>query len=238
MRAATILAILGTATLLGQAPQFEVATIKPNRSDGGINFPRLQNGTLTASNVSLLMLLQTAYDLTGSQITGPDWLDTDRFDVAGKSPEAVPDTDLMPMLQALLNDRFGVEAHHEMKEMPVYEMIVAKGGLKISPYKPGAPLPVGPRAERGGAAIMGTGTMAQLAKMMTSSAGRPVLDKTGLDGRYGYVLTFTPLPAQPSDQSPDFFTAVQEQLGLKLEPAKDKIDVLVIDHAERVPVEN
>ena len=90
---------------------------------------------------------------------------------------------------------------------------------------------------------MGTGTMAQLAKMVAGSAGRPVIDKTGLDGRYTYVLSFTPLAAQSPDQAadlgpPDIFTALQQQLGLKLEGKKGPVEVLAIDHMERTPVEN
>jgi uncharacterized protein (TIGR03435 family) len=185
------------------------------------------------------MLLQAAYDLTGPRIIGPGWLDEDRYDVEAKSPEGVPDSEMMPMLQALLKDRFRVSVHRETRGMPVYEMVVAKDGLKISPFDPTHP-PASPR-NVGGAVIMGAGTMPQLAKMMSSSAGRPVVDKTGLEGRYGYVLMFTPLSAQsetPSDSAPDFFAAVERQLGLKLEPKRDPIEVLVIDHAERVPTEN
>jgi uncharacterized protein (TIGR03435 family) len=236
------LVILAVAVLRAQSPEFEVATVKVNRTGSGrSNFPRLINSTLTAENVSLLMLLQAAYDLSASRITGPGWLESDRFDVAGKAPPGVPDSELMPMLQALLKDRFRLAVHRERKDMPVYEMTVAKGGLKMLPFDPARP-PVSPR-NRGGAVIIGTGTLRELAKMISEPAGRPVLDKTGLDGRYTYVLTFMPLsasaPESVSDSAPpDIFVAVQQQLGLKLEPRKDPVEVLVIDHAERVPSEN
>jgi uncharacterized protein (TIGR03435 family) len=237
--------ILGvnTATLSAQLPEFEVATIKVNQTgSGGSNFPTLKNGTLNARNVSLLMLLQAAYDLSVLRIVGPNWLDSDRYDLQGKSPQGVPDSEMAPMLQALLKDRFRISSHREMKEMSVYEMIVVKSGIKMSPYDATRPSVWPPNRNRGGAVIVGSGTMPQLAKMLTGSAGRPVLDNTGLDGRYNYLLTFTPLSAKSdilSDSAPpDLFAAVEQQLGLKLEPKKDSIEILVIDHAERVPIGN
>ena len=231
-----------TPQLLAQSPEFEVATIKVNQSgSGGSNFPTLKNGTLTAQNVSLGMLVQAAYDLSALRIVGPNWLDSDRYDVAGKAPQGVPDSELMPMLQGLLKERFQLSSHHETKEMPVFEMIIAKEGLKMSPFDTAHP-PVPPR-NRAGSVIMGAGTMPQLAGMLSRQAGKPVLDKTGLDGRYAYVLNFSPLSAQAAESAsdsalPDLFTAVQQQLGLRLESRKDSIDVLIIDHAERVPTGN
>jgi uncharacterized protein (TIGR03435 family) len=239
---AVLLFEAGAARLPAQPAEFEVATIKVNQTgSASSNFPTLRNGTLSAQNVSLSMLLQTAYDLSALRIVGPNWLDSDRYDVAGKSPEGVPDGELMPMLQALLKDRFQISGHREMKEMPVFEMVIAKDGLKMSAYDPTHP-PVAPR-NRGAATIMGSGTMTQLARMMTRPAGRPVVDKTGLSGRYNYILNFTPLSDQTAEGSsesgpPDLFTAVQQQLGLKFESKKDPIEILVIDHAERVPAGN
>ena len=148
----------------------------------------------------------------------------------------------MPMLQALLKDRFRISGHREMKEMPVFEMVVAKDGLKMSAYDPAHP-PIPPNRNRGGATTIGSGTMPQLARMMTRPAGRPVVDKTGLSGRYNYILSFTPLSALTAESAsesgpPDLFTAVQQQLGLKFESKKGSIEILVIDHAERGPVGN
>jgi uncharacterized protein (TIGR03435 family) len=234
--------------LQAQSPAFEVATAKVNRTgDNGATSPELRNGTLTARNVSMKMLLRTAYDLSESRITGPDWLDSDRFDVAAKSPQGVPDSELMPMLQALLKDRFHLVAHREMKEMPVFDMVVAKGGLKMSPFDPAHPAP--PRGPPGGSmdftaiSTNGVATMSQLALRLTASAGRPVFDKTGVEGRYGFFLMYTPIAAQsangaPGSGAPDFFTAVQQQLGLRLEPTKASVEILVVAAADRVPTEN
>lgn len=238
--AAAVILLAAAPPARAQSTEFEVASIKANRTgSGGSNLPYLRNGTLTATNVSLLMLLESAYDLSAARIIGRAWLDSDRYDVAGKAPQGIPDTEMMPMLQAMLKDRFRVSVHREIKEMPVYEMVVARDGLKISPFDP-EHFPTAPRNLRGGV-IMGGGTMEQLAKLIAGPAGKPVVDKTGLDGRYSYVLTYTPLSAQSdnaADPELDIFQAVQQQLGLKLEAKKDPIEVLVIDHAERVPSGN
>ena len=134
---------LGLAGILisAQAQEFEVATVKPNRSgQNGDRRPDLQNGVLTARNVTLHMMLRAAYELHESRIIGPDWLDSDRFDLAGKAPAGVPDTEFMPMLQALLKERFQLAVHRETKEMPVFDMVVAKGGLKIWQFDPARPV--------------------------------------------------------------------------------------------------
>ena len=177
MRMATILLVTGNvaAALWAQAPAFEVATVKLNRTDGnGGGYPGLRGGLLTGRNCSLRMMLRAAYDLSESRITGPDWLDGDRFDLAGKAPQGVPDTELMPMLQTLLKDRFKVAVHREMKAMPVFDMVVAKGGLKLSLSDPAHPFPT-PPPNPGGAMNIGAGTMPQIAQRLTGAAGRPVL---------------------------------------------------------------
>lgn len=238
-----LVAGIGAAALLAQSPAFEVATVKLNRTDGnGGGYPGLRNGILAARNCSLRMMLRIAYDLSENRIIGPDSLDGNRFDLAGKAPQGVPDTELMPMLQTLLKDRFKVAVHREMKEMPVFDMVVAKGGLKLSLSDPAHPFPA-PPPNPGGAMNVGAGTMPQIAQRLTGAAGRPVLDKTGLEGRYGFLLIYTPLSAQKADNEassgpPDFFTAVELQLGLKLEPKNEPIEVLVVDHAELLPTEN
>jgi uncharacterized protein (TIGR03435 family) len=231
------------SALRAQSSAFEVATVKVNRSgSGGSNLPRLTNGRLSAENVTLKQLLQVAYDLNALQLSGPGWLDSDRFDLAAKSPQGVPDSDLMPMLQSLLKERFQLTLHRENKEMPVYDLIVAKDGLKISVFDPSH---IPPTPPRNGAAsmIIGAMTMSQLARNLTPAAGRPVADKTGLEGRYFCAVTFSPLTAQANsnmaDVAPlDIFAAVQQQLGLKLEPTKAAREILVVDHAERIPREN
>jgi len=239
---AILIAMATGPALRAQSQSFEVATVKPNRSgDGSSNYPQLANGRLTAENATLKMILQAAYGVTSLQIIGPDWLNSDRFDLAAKSPEGVPDSNLMPMLQALLKDRFQLTAHRENREMPVYDLLVATGGLKISLFDP-AHIPPAPPRNGAAAMIIGPMTMAQFANTLTSAAGRPVVNKTGLEGRYFCAVTFSPLAARATGTAgadgPDIFAAVQEQLGLKLEARKEPIEVLVVDRAERVPREN
>jgi uncharacterized protein (TIGR03435 family) len=231
-----------SARLLAQSPSFEVATIKLNDSgSGGSGFPGLKNGILSARNVSLKMMLQSAYDFSPLRVIGPDWLDSGRFDLAGKAPAGVPDTELAPMLQTLLKERFHVEVHREMKEMPVYEMVIASGGVKMLPFDPERKFSgINPH---GNMIFAPSATMPELATRMTGFAGRPIIDRTGLEGRYAAVLIFmrpdaTAAEAAAPDAPPDFFTAVQKQLGLKLEPKKEPIEVLVVDHADRLPTDN
>ena len=226
--------------LWAQSPVFEVTSVKVNRSgDGGSNSPRLVNGRLTAQNTTLRNILQVAYGLGPVEINGPGWIESDRFDLDGKSPEGVADTALMPMLQALVKDRFQLTAHRETRETPVFELIVMKAGPKFSAFDP-AHIPPTPPRNGAGAMIIGPMTMEQLAGSLSRPAGRPVVNETGLSGRYFCAVTYSPLSAQGNgDSGPgDIFAAVQEQLGLKLEAAKAPIEFLVVDRAERVPTQN
>jgi uncharacterized protein (TIGR03435 family) len=240
LAAAMTLLEIAAPALRAQSPEFEVASIKASRADSGSSFS-FQNGKVAVTNASLLALVQRAYDLGTSRVVGPSWLDSDRYDVLAKSQPGVSDSDMRPMLQNFLKDRFRLSVHWDKKEMPVYEMVVAKDGLKIKPFDP-AHLQQEFKPGRGGMSmIMGVGTMTKLAKSISGSAGRPVIDKTGLEGQYVYQVTFDSLSAQSesaSDPAPDFFAAVEQQLGLKLESKRAPVEVLVIDHAERMPIEN
>ncbi len=244
----TLFALIGLAVALrAQSPAFEVASVKTHPAgDNGFGSPDFKNGTFTARNVSMRRLLRSAYGLSDLQITGPDWLDSDRYDLVAKSPQGMPDTELMPMLQALLKERFHLAVHREMKEMPVFEMVIAKGGLKIWLFDPARPVPKPPLPANVTSAMTasnGVFTMPQLATHLTGAAGRPVLDKTGLEGRYCFFLFWTQLSADAADAAggsgpPDFFAAVEQQLGLRLEPKKESVEILVVDRVDRVPTEN
>ena len=225
------------------ATTFEVATVRPNKSGGGATLvPGLRNGTLSARNASLEVLICYAYGVSGLQIVGPSWLDTEHFDLAGKAPQGVSDNQLMPLLQTLLKDRFHLAVHRETKVMPSYDMVVAKRGLKMAPPDPAHPLT--PPAGYHGRLMVGTSTMPELATRLTAEAGKVVLDKTGLNGRYSFMLlNWAPGPGAAqtngaADTGPDFFAAIEEQLGLKLEPNNEPVEVIVVDQANRTPVEN
>jgi uncharacterized protein (TIGR03435 family) len=143
---------------------------------------------------------------------------------------------LLPMLQALLTERFQLAVRRESRELPAYDLVVAKSGLKMHEFDVDHP-PVAPPRNGANSMVIGVFTMSQLSGMITSAAGRPVVDKTGLVGKYSLALTYSPLSAQDSGLI-DVFAALEQQLGLKLEPKKEALDTLVVDHAERVPAEN
>jgi uncharacterized protein (TIGR03435 family) len=194
--------------------------------------------SLTAKNSPVRWILEAAWDLSQRQITGPDWIDKDRYDLEARAPEGVPDTEIKPMLQALLKERFKLEAHVEMREMPVYNLVVAKEGPKIKPFDPEHP---GQRPARvpGASMLVGGFEVPQIAMALAGTAGRPVIDKTGLQGRYFLAIQYSQLGTNTeTDGAPDIFGAVQQQLGLKLEPAKAQVQVLFVDHLDRTPTEN
>jgi uncharacterized protein (TIGR03435 family) len=241
MRLFVALALAITAQ--AQSPKFEVTSVRVNHSEGQQErYPRLANGKLTAENTTMRTILQVAYGLTKIQITGPAWLDSDRFDLAATAPQGVPDTDLMPMLQSLLKDRFNFAAHNEKREMAVYNLLVLKDGPKFALFDP-AHIPPTPPRNGASSMIIGQMTMTGLAGQLTNTTGRLVLNKTGLEGNYFCAVTFTPLTTQANEVATgagalDIFAAIQLQLGLKMESAKEPVDILVVDRAERVPTEN
>ncbi len=267
------------------APTFEVASIKPSKpgpSKPGpflVGFQIARGAHFTVHGITPKMLVEEAYSVKDAQISqAPPWFNTDRYDIDAKPEEPVgaaidklrPDDQkdkLMQMVQALLADRFKLAISHESKEMPIYAMVVAKGGpkMKVSDFKPPEhpealpPMPSksGDRAMRGRIMmrpgnLTSTGIeMRMLADALSSFTGRPVIDKTNLSRRYEFTLQWTPdtpvagmgapggpeaTPA-PESNGPSLFTAIREQLGLRLESQKGPMDVLVITHAEK-PSEN
>jgi uncharacterized protein (TIGR03435 family) len=228
----------GGALAVLHAQTFDVASVKANHTDTFMRkYPQMHNGTFSSTGATLKSLLEIAYGVNTMRIAGPDWLDSDRFDISAKAPEGTADADIKPLLQALLAERLAVKAHFESRLTPVYEMTVAKGGPKLHLFDPANP----PRSPEnpGGSFTLGVGTTAQIADALARAAGRPIIDKAQLEGRFAFTVNFTPFSAAPKDNAPpDIFTAVQQQLGLKLEANREPIDILVVDHAERVPTEN
>jgi uncharacterized protein (TIGR03435 family) len=221
---------------------FEVASIRPHQGDvvvvgGQFSGPRIRLAALT-----LLDLVGTAYHRDGYQISGAQgWIASQRYDLLANAPGDVTPTEdnLRLMLQALLANRFQLKVHMETKERPVYALVVAKNGGKLKEstadqYSQTA------GGSRNAHMTFAKATMQQLASNLYYSVGRPVFDKTGLRGFYDFTLDWIPdyggTPAADAN-GVDIFTALQEQLGLKLEPQKAPIEMLVIDHAEK-PSEN
>jgi uncharacterized protein (TIGR03435 family) len=203
----------------------------------------LPGGSLRIRNATLRAILETAYDIREFQILGgPGWVNSDRYDILANSPEG-PAADMMSTrlrLQGLLKQRFKLEAHRENRELPEYALEVGKGGTRLLSLA-GSNTSPATGIQRSCGKMIGTNTtMANLTVYLARQLDRPVLDRTSLSGKYSFQLQWTPDTGPcpgGSDDSPSIFTAVQEQLGLRLETTKGPVDTLVIDHAEK-PSEN
>jgi uncharacterized protein (TIGR03435 family) len=292
-------AVLAPAQTPNRPLTFDVASIKPAAPQqpgrmmmgtrGGPGTP--DPGQVSFMNMPLSRIIMNAYDVKSFQVTGPSWLDSDRFDITAKIPEGATKEQFHVMLQNLLAERFKLVVHKEKKEVPIYALTVARGGLKIkeSPKdvpaeggdagSPPPPPPGPPVMGRDGMPRMAPGrrgeiiafgpngfrmqgaheTMATLADVLSNQLGRPVVDMTGLTAEYDYTLNFSPeglpgmrgmpMPMGPppgaapegghdAETGPSIFTALQEQLGLKLDSRKGPVDLIVVDSVEKTPTEN
>jgi uncharacterized protein (TIGR03435 family) len=223
------------AALLGQQPAVEVASVKVDQSEGRDGKRDTSSpGTLEFTNSTLQACIRWAYDVRDSQVSGaPGWLNTDRYDILAKA--ATPNTSGQQerlMLQALLAERFKLQVHRG--ELPAYSLVVGKGGAKLQRTTSDHS-----SASDGRGLITDRGvTSAMLATQLSTQLERIVVDKTGLTEKYDLKLEWVPELDADSASGPSVFTAIQEQLGLKLESTKGDVEVLVIDHIERVPTEN
>ncbi len=257
----------------GDVPKFDVASVKPaSPADGRGRLMLTPDGT-SMQGIPVQMLLHVAFGVDDDRIVGaPSWTKSNRYDIEAKvAPEDAPKLDKLKqedrraMLLPLLVERFNLKYHHETRELPMYALVVAKGGPKLTisktepPPDPNFPA----RAEgqsRGGIDTRGRMMMApdriesqdttieMLAHALAPQVGHSVVDKTGLTGRYDYTLQWTPDNAPPAMPGGDggaargdvgkdtaevsLFTAIQEQLGLKLESQKGTVDVIVVDHID------
>ena len=230
-----------------QTPEFEVASIRPNKAMGERSSIRLSNGLVTMENVSLTKIILNAYGIPDDRrymLDGPGWLGTESFDVQARFPANTPTPQVRQMLQALLAQRFGLALHRETRQLPIYSLVVAKSGPKIHAVVAGqAGTSAGP-----GRLEATKITMQKLADLLARFAGTPVTNATGLDGVYDFVLEWSPdetlkMPAAdgtpaPGNGGPSIFTALEEQLGLKLAGGKGPVEILVVDHVEKVPTGN
>jgi uncharacterized protein (TIGR03435 family) len=218
--------------------RFEVASVKATPQDriGNTSISPYGTGRLTATNVTLEVLIELAFGMRDDQIQGaPGWLATERYDVQAKAPDGVRLTydELHAPLQALLIQRFKLATRRGSKDVSGYALVVGKGGLNLKPGKPDSSMP----------SILPNGVQASsiplavLAGILTRVAGRPVVDKTGIAGNYNVKLRYAPAN-DPNSELPSVFSALQEQAGLKLEPAKVPYAVVIIDHVERVPIQD
>jgi uncharacterized protein (TIGR03435 family) len=262
----------------GPAPHlaFEVASIKPTAPGGrGMGISFRPGARVSAQNVPLRFLIRVAYDVKEFQvISGAPWTNAERYDITAKGEDGAPQSQIKLMLQALLADRFKLIFHRETREMPVFFLMAAKGGIKLVEPKEGScvtPDPTAPPPAPGQPPSKFCGnmrispqdfngtkiSMVQLTTFLSDVLGRTVIDKTDFKGTFDAHLEFVRdqalasgilgngglggpggTAAEPADSSgPSIFTAVQEQLGLKLESGKGPVEVFVIDSAEK-PSEN
>ncbi len=220
---------------------YEAVTVKPD--DSRNSFMRFTPDSFEMSGMPLVMVIRTAFGiLMDEQIEGlPEWAKSEPISIHAKMDagtatalEKLPGMERWKqsksMLQQLLADRFGVRIHHVARDLPIYVLTVSKGGLKMKPSAPGAEANANYASGRIDAHAV---SAANLAMNLSSIVGRPIVDKTGLEGGYDFTLEFAPEGADASDPRPSIFTAMEEQLGLKLRPARGPVDVIVIDHIER-----
>jgi uncharacterized protein (TIGR03435 family) len=225
-----------------RAQQFEVASIKPSKaatdSTSGIY---TGHGRLDAQNVTLLRCIMGAYGIGPREVSGgPDWIDSDRFDILAKADQPVnQDAALMVMLQTLLADRFKLAFHRETRTIQALVLEVAKNGPKLEKADPGE-ASTNTSGNNAGITIEARKLdMDSLARALARQTKMPVLNGTALEGTFNFQLSWASDQAAPlaGDDRPSLFTAIQDQLGLRLRSEKTPVEILVIDHAEK-PSEN
>jgi uncharacterized protein (TIGR03435 family) len=241
-RALLFYAALPAALCLAQSaapPAFEVAAIKPSTATDNHSSSHSNNGRITMENLSIKQIILNAYGIQNHQYSGPAWLENERYNIDAKADTKVEYKELMTMLQTLLADRFKLKVHHESKSVSGYALVVARGGLKVKPVEG-----EGSSMNTNNTKLTATHVDPQrMARYVSGLLGQPVVDETGVKDSFSFVLEYAdPRPGREERSEtgatlPTIFTALNETLGLKLEPRKVPIDVVIVDHAER-PTEN
>lgn len=239
-------------------PAFEVASVRPNTSGATNVSVGSRPGGYAGTNVPLRILIVLAHRLRPFQVVGgPGWIDSDRFDITARAPENTEQSQVLPMLRTLLAERFRLVVHTEARDAPIFALVLARADGRLGPQlkasavecaPPGSkPNQEGPCRMSGtigsaSGSVKATGQpLADLASFLGNNVERVVVDRTGLTGRFDFELTWksaalrgaAPDGAATALDGPSVFTAVQEQLGLRLEPARGPVDFLVVDSAER-----
>jgi uncharacterized protein (TIGR03435 family) len=242
-----VLPLLACVSCLAQAapdlPAFDAASIRPteNPRAGGL---QTAPGSLSFRNASLLRLICWAWDMPQFQVEGPNWTRDQSFDVIAKSESGGDDDRLRLMLRKLLADRFGLKAHLDQKEMQVYAVTLARGGFKMPESKEDGP----PIFDSGGPTMLTAHhvTMKDFAEKVSEPLHRPVVDETGLTGKYEIKIDVAAYMQSTGQTQGDgqidvmavLFNALQQQLGVKLESKKETVKILTVDHLEKQPSEN
>jgi uncharacterized protein (TIGR03435 family) len=242
--------VLGGIRLAAQAPAFDAASVKVNQSgspDSTIGI--VPGGTYRAINTTVQRLIPDAFGVLPFQVTGsPAWVATERYDITARPPGDARTEDLPMMLQALLAQRFSLTTHRERRDQPIYALVSAESG-KLGPKLTRSTLDCDQvEAEkrltrecqamvgisRGGGVLTVKGrSLDRLARILAGVVGRVVLDQSGLTGKYDLDLKWSAGDAAASSNDPEIFSAVREQLGLRLTAARGPVEMLVIDRIER-----
>lgn len=225
---AALMSFTVQAQSIASAPvEFDAASVRPFPTPGGGGILQYTPGRV-AGRLSATRLIMEAYHMTYYQISGgPDWPISEMFDIEGKAAAPAGETQLRQMLQALLAQRFKLAVRHETKDIPVYALTVARGGPRLREIKPGDPIPTRTPPDPGMVRVFFVETIHDFVESLNKgdTAGRPVLDQTGLLGTF--VIDFQ------AHSSADFLDSVQEQSGLRFEPRKAPLDTIVIEHIEK-----
>jgi len=242
IRSAVALSVFASLALAADtSPAFEVASIRP--SEGGREAVDFVPGSLTMRNMRLIGAIRWAYNVLEVQVSGPDWLNTTRFDIVAKAGAPVKEAEMQKMTQALLADRFKLELHRQTKEVNAMILVVGKGGHKLKE----APEEGTPSFSTGKLNLTGKGaTIAQLITFLSREIRLPIVDQTGLTGRYDYFMDINAYITDemrnqggPPLEAPSIIAnALQSQLGLKVEAKKLPLEVLIVDKMEKTPTDN
>ncbi len=241
---------LTTASIPAQTLSFEVISIKPNNTGSGSTSESTRPGRVMDTNVTISEVMQAAFGIRDFQIANaPGWLAGDKYDITATTGTSkdLTELELQPYFQALLADRCKLRFHRETRELVLYTLVVAKNGAKgatkLLPHPGEGESSTNVSNGKDRTTISSTDIpMAHLASLLGASLHRVVIDNTGLAGGYDLSLEWTPEPPAGADNSsessgPSLFTALQEQLGLKLETTKGPVEIVVIDNIEK-PTDN
>ena len=245
--AALAIMALGAQKQTGKASAFEVASVKPNPElgpPGDIPANAAKSpGHFAMRDKPLRYIVEWAYDLKDYQIVGPQWIEYDeRYDVTANASGPATDDQMRPMLQTLLAERFQMTSHFEKRDLNVYALVTGKGEPKLKKADPNSSQGFG-RSEQGRGTRFNNFPLSRLTFLLTRRMDRPTLDLTGIEGNFDYVVDLSGLGNKPGSLGDDgdgrsVFQAIQEDMGLKLEPRKWPVDVLVIDFVNKVPSKN
>lgn len=240
-------ALAGYGQSAAEPPRYEVASIKPNTDDDlRFTFRIEPDGTVAATGITLRRLMMTAYNVQGFRIVGgPGWVASRRWDLQAKHDGVTSPDQIRQMLRTLLEERFQLRSHSESRKLPLYELIVDRKGAKLRAAGNSQTEPTIQVAA--GSIRLTNATPATFASQLSYALGQPVINKTNLSGRYDFNLEWTPEPGEDggpttaglppgtredpasTPDGPSIFTAIREQLGLRLQSGRGPVEVVAID---------